>query len=148
MYFIFLGDSHWSFFSTWCWHLLKNLHLSRRILKFSNMRILQAIGYFTGYGTGIGKKQPWASFQGFDISSDTFSTKLLLWQIQNPECKVLLFYWYFYDHTFRSTSDPRFRGTRPDPPCGVTECVEILFLLCFVCDLFMKVTFQHYAMNL
>ncbi|XP_044172529.1 two pore calcium channel protein 2-like isoform X1 [Acropora millepora] len=43
--------------------------------------------------------------------------------------------------SFTSTSDPRFRGKRPDPPCGVTECVEIFFLLCFVCDLFMKSQF-------
>jgi len=43
--------------------------------------------------------------------------------------------------SFTSTSDPRFRGKRPDPPCGVTECVEIVFLLCFVCDLFMKSQF-------
>ncbi|KAJ7379050.1 Two pore calcium channel protein 2 [Desmophyllum pertusum] len=34
--------------------------------------------------------------------------------------------------------DPRFRGKRPDPPCGVTESLEIIFLVCFVCDLVVK----------
>lgn len=36
------------------------------------------------------------------------------------------------------SSDPRFRGPRPDPPCGVTETLEIIFLICFVCDLVVK----------
>ncbi|PFX18288.1 Two pore calcium channel protein 2 [Stylophora pistillata] len=36
------------------------------------------------------------------------------------------------------SSDPRFRGKRPDPPCGVTESLEIIFLLCFVFDLVVK----------
>lgn len=40
--------------------------------------------------------------------------------------------------SFTLTSDPRFRGERPDPPCGVTEGIEIIFLLCFVCDLVVK----------
>lgn len=40
----------------------------------------------------------------------------------------------------RLSSDPRFRGERPDPPCGVTESLELIFLICFVCDLVVKVT--------
>ncbi|XP_058940710.2 two pore channel protein 2 isoform X1 [Pocillopora verrucosa] len=36
------------------------------------------------------------------------------------------------------SSDPRFRGKRPNPPCGVTESFEIIFLLCFVFDLVVK----------
>ncbi|KAL9984267.1 hypothetical protein ACROYT_G006542 [Oculina patagonica] len=36
------------------------------------------------------------------------------------------------------SSDPRFRGKRPDPPCGVTESLELIFLICFVCDLVVK----------
>lgn len=39
----------------------------------------------------------------------------------------------------RLSSDPRFRGKRPNPPCGVTESFEIIFLLCFVFDLVVKV---------
>lgn len=40
--------------------------------------------------------------------------------------------------SFTSSSDPRFRAKRPDPPCGVTESLELFFLICFVCDLVVK----------
>ena len=45
---------------------------------------------------------------------------------------------------FRLSSDPRYRGKRPNPPCGVTESLEILFLMCFVCDVVIKVFLDHY----
>ena len=85
LYFILLGDSHWSFFSTWCWHLLKNLHLSRKILRFSNIHILQATGYFTVYEPGTEKKRDnlEALFKGFYISSVNLVNEIII--VTNPK---------------------------------------------------------------
>lgn len=36
------------------------------------------------------------------------------------------------------SSDPRYRGVRPNPPCGATESVELICLFVFIADLIIK----------
>ena len=44
----------------------------------------------------------------------------------------------------RLSSDPRYRGERPELPCGATEGLEILLLMCFICDLVIKVRARNW----
>ena len=49
---------------------------------------------------------------------------------------------YGYSLFFSQTADPRLRDNenRWDPPCGMTQGIEVLCLLCFLTDLVVKVT--------
>ncbi|XP_022111800.1 two pore calcium channel protein 2-like isoform X2 [Acanthaster planci] len=52
---------------------------------------------------------------------------------------TVAFFEYPSSLTTGNTADPRYRGERRNPPCGVTEAIEFTCLLIFTADLVMKV---------
>ena len=52
---------------------------------------------------------------------------------------LVAFFEYPSSITSGNSSDPRYRGQRLNPPCGVMEAIEITCLLIFTADLGMKV---------
>ena len=50
---------------------------------------------------------------------------------------------YKYDFlSHRQSADPPMTKKRPNPPCGVTEGIEIVCLLVLACDFTFKVKFS------
>ncbi|XP_071791229.1 two pore channel protein 2-like isoform X1 [Asterias amurensis] len=69
-----------------------------------------------------------------------YYSRIVQWSLSLAIATILLVAFFEYPSSITSgnSSDPRYRGQRLNPPCGVMEAIEITCLLIFTADLGMK----------